>query len=342
MYWWRKGGFVMTSISFKLIDTIREYINEPFFSNRFRLLELEKWLKITSTLDTIEDASVAINYYSKDVSTEELGKLYLHIYGLLQALYVSQDCVVSLRKAILDKRIDFKEESPDIYFVREVRGDILHATNRGITNKSYIYLTQWSLSKRYFEYHKQSVKKLTPDNLCVDVNILIEKNNKEINRFLEEIKNNLESELKMKKEEYSKQKLSDIFNSLNYAAEKISEKSFLSQIEYNKTKDILKKYKETLNERYTSWKECAADSYEIEFIEKIYDIIDGKILDQSHIPCEKIDVLKEILLDNLICHFQKLEENAKEHDDYCIEEYTDESDCNDITINIICPDKTVE
>ena len=72
--------------------------------------------------------------------------------------------------------------------MRNIRSDILHATDRGKTTKSYVYLTQWSLSKSFFKYHKQTPEKSQTSFEEIDVEELIEKNNKEINRFLEEIK----------------------------------------------------------------------------------------------------------------------------------------------------------
>ena len=169
-------GF-MISVSTELINEIRECINEPYIHNRLRLLELEKWLCITSALDTLEDASSAIDFYVNSGCSSALGELYLHVYGLLQALYVSQECIVSLRKSLLDKGINFKEESPDLYYVRNVRDDILHATDRGKVNKSYIYLTQIKLSKSNLEYYKQSKENFSLNSECVNVIELIDKNN---------------------------------------------------------------------------------------------------------------------------------------------------------------------
>lgn len=303
----------MISISIELINEIREYINEPFINNELRLLEVEKWLCVTSALDTLEDASNAIGFYCKSNSSSELGELYLHIYGLLQALYVSQDCIVALRKSLIDKVINFKEESPGMYYVRNVRDDILHATDRGKVNKSYIYLTQMQMSKLNLEYYKQSKENFSLSSEYVNVMELIDKNNDEVNRFLEEVKSEVSAELKEKKELFSRDKLADIFNNLNFISHNLTENTFANNWAYEATKDILQKYKSGLDQRYVSWKECDADVYEIEFIEKIYDGLDKNLLrkDQS--------CLREILIDDLLLHFKNLEKLARAHDNYCLD-----------------------
>lgn len=330
----------MKEILLDVVSEIREYINEPFVNNRLRLLEPENWLRTTAALDTIEDSSNAISYYINSSAPVELGGLYLHIYGLLQALYVSQDCIVSLRKSLLNREINFSEESPDICYVRNVRDDILHATDRGKANKSYIYLTQWSLSKPYFEYYKQSLEDSAFKSAHINVADLIEKNNMEVNRYLVEIKSELEREIEMRKEEYAQKKLADIFNGLNYTAEKLLENSYMSQWGYESTKKMLHKYKESLNERYVSWSECISDSYEIQFIDDIYDILDSETLNLSHMPGDKIDKIKKLLLDSLVRHFRDLEELAEEHDSYCVDREENSQDDKELTINIVCPEQT--
>lgn len=305
-------GF-MISVSTELINEIRECINEPYINNRLRLLELEKWLCITSALDTLEDASSAIDFYVNSGCSSALGELYLHVYGLLQALYVSQECIVSLRKSLLDKGINFKEESPDLYYVRNVRDDILHATDRGKVNKSYIYLTQIKLSKSNLEYYKQSKENFSLNSECVNVIELIDKNNGEVNKYLEEVKNELNEELEVKKEKFSKEKLADLFGNLNFIAHNLTENTFADNWAYEATREILQKYKSGLDERYVSWKECDADVYEIDFIEKIYNGLDKNSLDKNE------SCLKDILIDDLLYHFKNLENLARDHDDYCLD-----------------------
>ena len=329
----------MTEVLLNIINEIRGYINEPFISNRLRLLEHEKWVMATAALDTAEDSANAINYYINSDSPIELGGLYLHIYGLLQSLSVSQDCIRTLRKSLLNKETNFKTESPDLYEVRNIRSDILHATDRGKTTKSYVYLTQLSLSKSFFEYHKQTPEKSQTSFEKIDVEELIEKNNKETNRFLEEIKLELERELKMKKEKYREQKLYDIFKDLNYAAEKIVENSHMLQWGYDSTKTILQKYIDALNERYVSWVECISDTYEIQFINDIYDILDSDILTQSHMPSDKTEKVTKILLNSLVYHFRNLEKFAKEHDQYCEVTSNDTGEDKEISIKIVYPEQ---
>lgn len=311
-----------------MINEIREFINEPYINNQLRLLDLEKWLCVTSALDTLEDATSAIDFYFVASCATTLGELYLHVYGLLQALYVSQECIVSLRKSLLNRGINFKEESPDLYYVRNVRDDILHATDRGKANKNYIYLTQINMSKLNLEYYKQSKENFNLNSTCVNVIELIDRNNGEINKFLEELKNELNEVLKVKKEKFSKEKLEDLFANLNFIAHNFTENAFADKWAYKATKEILQKYKRGLNERYVSWEECDADVYEIDFIEKIYNGLEKKLLDENE------SCLKDILIDDLLYHFKNLKKLAKSHDDNCLgtEEEPESGEC--MLINI--------
>lgn len=56
----------------------------------------------------------------------------LYIYGLLQALFLQQDAANGISTALLGKKIDFKQEYPSLFEIREIRNDTVgHPTLRG-------------------------------------------------------------------------------------------------------------------------------------------------------------------------------------------------------------------
>ncbi|MGL6075005.1 MAG: hypothetical protein ACRC8S_12670 [Fimbriiglobus sp.] len=78
---------------------LRQVVLAPFGS---RLLnDKKKWLRIIASLDAIGDTDMAIESY-RNIATDNLdfGKLYLSIYGLLQAVFVQINAVKDLAEDI--------------------------------------------------------------------------------------------------------------------------------------------------------------------------------------------------------------------------------------------------
>ena len=105
------------------------------------LKQLEKWMRITSALDALEDASWAVEYYCEQSYPEDSKGKYLYTYGLLQALYVQQDAAESINAVIIDtQHINWKTLFPEAYNIREMRNDVVgHPTNRN-NRKEFVRL----------------------------------------------------------------------------------------------------------------------------------------------------------------------------------------------------------
>ena len=84
-------------------------------------------------MDVVADTEIAITTYEATTETDT-GMLYLQIYGLLQAMYVQQDGLENMVRA-LDGNNDFKIESePEAKYIRQVRHDTVgHPTKQGGT-----------------------------------------------------------------------------------------------------------------------------------------------------------------------------------------------------------------
>ena len=110
---------------FELVRKIRLHINE--IQKQALLMEkIEKWFRITSALDVVEDTAYAIGFYQNQPYPSELGGKYLYTYGVLQALFMQQDAVESINAVLRNtKSIDWKTDYLDAYKVREFRNDVV-------------------------------------------------------------------------------------------------------------------------------------------------------------------------------------------------------------------------
>jgi hypothetical protein len=92
------------SVVRELRGRIRTFLQHPRRLDPL-LRDKPNWNMLASAFDTASDTEMAIQTYETLDASPDLGVRYLHIYGLLQALYVQQDaieCVLpaSMRDAI--------------------------------------------------------------------------------------------------------------------------------------------------------------------------------------------------------------------------------------------------
>lgn len=114
----------------ELLRFIREFINHPRRLDPF-LKDKPAWNMLASAMDVVSDTELAITSYEHGDYADK-GTLYLVLYGLLQAMYVQQDALENLVRA-LEKNEQYKIESePEAEFIRRVRHDTIgHPTKQG-------------------------------------------------------------------------------------------------------------------------------------------------------------------------------------------------------------------
>lgn len=95
-------------------NEIREIINrndgefyEKYFKNH-----LDDWNILGISMDTIGDATLAVEYFKETGVGQEVGENYLKLYGLLQAIYLQQDAIKFLFR-VIKKCFDEKNELSD-------------------------------------------------------------------------------------------------------------------------------------------------------------------------------------------------------------------------------------
>ncbi len=138
------------------LKEIRDHINKPrIWIGLFR--DKQHYFQVCSALDTIEDCNLAIDAYLSDSKSLDAGHLYLHIYGLLQVLFVQQDAVHNLCEAL--KVEDMISRFPRLKEIREIRNDTVgHPTKRDRNTKQgskkifYCFISRISLRFEGFEY----------------------------------------------------------------------------------------------------------------------------------------------------------------------------------------------
>ena len=287
---------------FELVRKIRLHINE--IQKQALLMEkIEKWFRITSALDVIEDTACAIEYYRTQPYPAELGGKYLYTYGLLQALFVQQDAVESIHAVIFDvDKIEWKEEYPNAYAARELRNDVVgHPTSR-YKDKEFIHLAQCSLSKNHFWYMKSIAKTKTIEQVDVDVNNTIEnvlKCNKEV---LEKVVEEMDKEFRSYIESHRDRKMVKIFNNLGYAKEKVLLDAHMKKAGYDSTKRMVEECEKELVLRYGAVENADSFNYLLKEIHELYKLLDEGL---SSVPGDFSSGMEKYLQQ---CLFYKLEE----------------------------------
>ena len=284
----------------ELITQIRDHVNRR--EKQVQLLsEHEKWLKLTSSLDVLADTACAIEYYLASSYPDELGAKYLYTYGLLQCIMLMQDAANGISSTLLGENIQWEKEHPQSYQVRMIRNDVAgHPTNR--KDSTYIYLAQSSLSKDHFVYMKSpSTIEQQPDFLNVDVEEVVSETFECINGILKGTVDQLDTELRLYKDEHKQRKMANIFSTLGYASEKVLLRDVVFMAGgYRDTKRMISECEQELIKRFGSVETIEAFAWKIAEIKNVYGLIEGEIDKLSSDFRKKVeDCLHQYLFDRL-------------------------------------------
>lgn len=301
----------METVSFELIRKIYNHINRTEKITTL-LANRQKWDRLTSALNVLEDTSWAIEYYLDNEYPSEFKGKYLYTYGLLQALFVQGDAVNSISVALFGRKIDFKTSYPKAYAVREMRNDVTgHPTQRGTSN--YIYLAQCSLSKDSFYYIKDDSTTGQSETIDVDVRAAISEMAACINEILQNAVKELDEELEKYIEQHKGRKMVEIFNLLHYCKEKALLDSVMGAWGYDSTKDMVRRCEEELILRYGTIDAFDSYKYLLEEIHEIYSLIDDGLLQIPHTLRRQFE---KYLLQLLFVKLEELRDYCKETDAY--------------------------
>jgi hypothetical protein len=108
-----------------------------------------KWFLLCSAMDVIDDTTLAILAFEKEDHPEaEVGLGYLKLYGLLQAMYLQQNALITIGKCI-DKKIDIEKGYPGLSEIRNVRTYIAGHPN---SNNRATFITRATLNREQFDF----------------------------------------------------------------------------------------------------------------------------------------------------------------------------------------------
>lgn len=302
--------FVITD----LMKDIRDFCNHPW-KRGLLFQDKTKLNKLWASLDAIENSQLAINHYIEMPDFTVVNGGYLHVYGLMQALFVQQDALESLRIVLFSSKKFSQEEFPELYKIRNIRNDSIgHPTDRGRTDKTFHYIGRDSLNKKQFtlvSFFPTKNEAIKIENIKTMELISIQ--DKQIQSILERTMTNLQSDFENHKNKFRNQKLSNfIQNDFHYEFSKLYENIGK---EYLPTEGCFK----IIREAYEKIKKGIIDRYfSLEALTGIYDTV--KTLDYIFNRLER-DLLSHKISDEFELHIfiDALKSNFEEFKNMIIE-----------------------
>lgn len=207
-----------------LTEEIRNLLNHPW-KRELLYQDRVKWSKVWASLDTFDDTQLAIEYYLNLDDFDSYSGGYLFVYGIMQALSLQQDALNNLLSALFDKTINWKEEHPKLFEIREHRhNSVGHPTKRG-NNHSFHMIGRYSISKQSFELASYFPK--TGDKTkfeTIDIIDCIEIQNALLKEILHDTMKKLSDEFEAHRRKFEGQKIRDkIPGSYDYHVSKLFE-----------------------------------------------------------------------------------------------------------------------
>ena len=130
----------------KKMEAIRRLTTD--YNNKFSMSkDGNSWNKLCSSLDVVEDTELAIKSYISHKEPKDEGLKYLHLYGLLQALYVQQ---IALNGICESFGLSCILNEFCLKQIRSERNDSIgHPTNR--STGVYHYIVRVSIRKKGYD-----------------------------------------------------------------------------------------------------------------------------------------------------------------------------------------------
>jgi|WetSurMetagenome_2_1015567.scaffolds.fasta_scaffold41606_2 hypothetical protein len=186
---------------------LRDLVNKPR-KQSLLLLDLDKWNKLCSAMDLIEDTDCAIDFYVDNPFPKDIGEKYLYLYGLLQALFIQQDALKSISESL---NIPIGQNT-ELTKIRDIRNESIgHPTNKKIAPNVYMFnfIAQYSLTKNGFKLMKRLPNNITKYD-SIKIPDIIEQQFDILQDLLKVICNKLINEENEFKKMHSKNKVSDL------------------------------------------------------------------------------------------------------------------------------------
>lgn len=178
---------------FNIVSLVRKALENNLFIEKFLYKNNNKF-KVKSSLYVLEDTQLILNLYKKGEIAiksqspnllEEKAKNYLLIYGILQALYIQQDTIISICTSlnIFSKKIILA--NPELSYIREIRNSSTGHPSNTRKDSSNNFISQTSVSQYSFDFIKVTQNK--SEVIKVNIKDLIQKQEKEFDVILDKI-----------------------------------------------------------------------------------------------------------------------------------------------------------
>ena len=134
-------------------QNLRDFLTQYDRQTQY-LLDRPNWYRIVACLDAIGDTDTALNAFLDKHQREGAGEWYLAIYGVLQVLFVQQDAIDHLARAL---NLTPCEPNSTLNDLRKLRSDAIgHPTARGNRDNptSFTAISRVSLSREGFDMLK--------------------------------------------------------------------------------------------------------------------------------------------------------------------------------------------
>jgi hypothetical protein len=299
-----------------IFTEIREICNHPWkkellFQDKIGFDKI-KWSKLWASMDVIEDSQIAINDYTNlsEFRSNENG--YLYVYGILHALYLQQDSLINLNKALFEKGIDFKKDYPELYNIRENRNNSIgHPTDRG--GMSFHHISRASIKKEGFTMISR-FPKTGEETKFEDINVLscIKTQNELLKEILNNTMEKLKSDFENHKNKFNGNILIDLIPAtIDYHFSKLYEDDRLDyalvRANFEMIFKIYNSIKQGIIERYSSLSALSGIELNTEMLDYLFsrlnrDLIKDRIEDEIEL---------QIFMDALKSHFSELKSMIK-------------------------------
>ncbi|MGB0959076.1 MAG: hypothetical protein ACPGVK_02400 [Halocynthiibacter sp.] len=199
------------------ISTFSDIINQNFHRHENRTIN-QNWLIICSAYGVLCDCNRVLRAHlsKSDLSTDEK---YLHLYGVLNALYLQQDAIIEISKILPEATIDYKNH-PEIFDIRNLRNRVAgHPANTKTQDgKSQFIRPQMGDGELIYMSSKDGHENTTNK---INLNACIKTQSQTFIDVLDKMNKKLNDKWAVHKEKFQGTSLAGILNGWKYASEKI-------------------------------------------------------------------------------------------------------------------------
>lgn len=267
-------------------------------------------------MDAIEDTEIAIETYQNLHKFNGYNGGYLYIYGLLQALNIQQDAVNNLNISLFNEKIEYKDDYPELYQIREHRNNSIgHPTKRGV-DASFHNIDRSSINNEGFTL-ASNFPKTGETSTFKKISIVesIKQQSTLVNQILLKVMSNLKADFENHKDKFKGQKLAAmVSNNHSYEFSKLYTHIFddypLVQMNFDHLKSSYEKIKNGIKERYFSINTLQGTKDTIEVLDYLFERLENKLI-KNKIE-DKMEL--RIFVDALNSNFDELIEMLDEID----------------------------